>query len=653
MKCINNYSKQVYGVKVVRASLSVDAEIEALKLCRGQPYIVNFMEVIKDEAFTYIVTEWLAGVELFEYAIENQLEEDEVRQIFIKIMDAIANMHSQQIIHRDMKLENIKFSNPDPKEGAIKILDFGFACRMADGQKISEKLCYTLEYAAPEIILNKPFDKSCDFWSLGVILYTLLCGHTPFLRTHARENDQKAIKRRIQHASYDVSSTRYQMLSKNAKSLIAELLTVKSERRIGLDRLCRHKWFIENDIHNQKLPQQKEHLENRHRTTEKSKAKEAKRSSMRRVKSARTPVPASTVPESEQVNDIEPELESQPDPEPESEQAAGLMHEIESEPEQQENEPEGHQDDEQVDELEYEPNHESEQELDLDPMAEVLSETVIQKETNVESMDARDGSCSADVVSEIVCIDLSPEAEKDEDDDYVALEAVPSDTIEQDGSTVDEANVDNTVVYQEEDDQYKETGHRVERPATKDAANDLNGIYIAENITTNVENLNNNNEKFIDSGTMKVDEYVNNSMANRIQQKTFENIQADVIVAPKTNGGISPMPMDLFAFIDNDNDTEIDPYEFEDDEEQEFLGFAADDPSIHHNVGRLIDLNKVFLPPRRIHYDEPDYDEYDNEPAWNEATKRKRKISDSSDKDPSWNGRCVPKRLRRRRQEVS
>lgn len=238
MKCIDNNSAKEYAVKIVRSNQNVDTEIEALSLCRGHSNVVSIVEGIKDDAFTYIVTEWLAGKELFKYAQERALNESEVREIFLKILQAVKHLHSHNIVHRDLKLENIKFTNDEnTRKSNIKILDFGFASKIHNDNNGLTGAYYTLDYAAPEILLNKKYTESCDLWSLGVILYTLLCGSMPFRRQSDLDNDDSVnnsekITKRIMNGNIDSKNKRWSLLSESVKDLIRRLLTVAPEKRI-------------------------------------------------------------------------------------------------------------------------------------------------------------------------------------------------------------------------------------------------------------------------------------------------------------------------------------------------------------------------------------------------------------------------------------
>lgn len=255
MKCYNINTNMEYAVKIVRSGYNCDAEIEALKSCQGHPNIVELVEVLKDDLFTYIVTELIEGKELFNCVKENSFSEDEIRYIFSEIVKTVKFIHSKQIAHRDLKLENILLVNDDENQLRIKIIDFGFACNLQKCKEMDTK-CYTLDYAAPEILSNKKYTLTCDVWSLGVILYTLLCGQPPFQKQIDDGDDEQvnsvaSISERIRRGSIECETKQWKNLHDGAKELIQSLLTVNVESRIKIEEILSHEW-LSNSVTNTK-----------------------------------------------------------------------------------------------------------------------------------------------------------------------------------------------------------------------------------------------------------------------------------------------------------------------------------------------------------------------------------------------------------------
>lgn len=243
-------TKKECAVKILNSKESTFAEIQTLRICRNHPNIVQLVDVIKDDAYTYIVTELLKGEELFKLSKMRRFTEDDVRIVFSQILDAVQFMHDKGIVHRDLKLENIMVVNNKSNPLTVKIVDFGFAYMQKDLVDASV-LCYTLDYAAPEVLSNGEYTNACDLWSLGVILYILLCGHKPFggdAKMRKEKNSHAQIKEkiinRIRTGSFDQDSSEWRKLSKAAKDLICKLFTVEWTDRIDINEIRQHAWLL-------------------------------------------------------------------------------------------------------------------------------------------------------------------------------------------------------------------------------------------------------------------------------------------------------------------------------------------------------------------------------------------------------------------------
>ncbi|KAI9366096.1 kinase-like domain-containing protein [Zopfochytrium polystomum] len=158
-------------------------EIRFLKLLH-HPHIVKVHDVIETSEFIYIVMEYAAGGELFDYIVAHKrVKEKEARSFFRMVLSAVDYCHKNAVIHRDLKPENLLLD----ESKRIKIIDFGFGNNYTlDG--LLDTFCGSPFYAAPEMILGKKYEgPEVDMWSLGVILFALLCGHLPFDDDNMRE----------------------------------------------------------------------------------------------------------------------------------------------------------------------------------------------------------------------------------------------------------------------------------------------------------------------------------------------------------------------------------------------------------------------------------------------------------------------------------
>lgn len=581
MKCVSNDTNEEYGVKILRSSQNVDAEIETLKLCKGHPNIVSIVEVIKDDSFTYIVTEWLAGKELFKYAQEQQLDECEVRGIFKGILHAISDMHSKKIAHRDLKLENIKFTGENPKQSNVKILDFGFACKCDEHNAEMDAICYTLEYAAPEILSKKKYTECCDLWSLGVILYTLLCGHTPFTR---QENDSpSSITRRIKRGSIDYETERWKSLSGKAKDLIRRLLTVSPDKRIKLSQIIVHEWLnsstickdfdqLDLSIQEQQQQQQNQPLQQKQRQAQGMETRKIQNGDSKN-----------------------------------SELRLDLQHQ------------------------QPQPQQQSQQQQQIDRVDE-RSECI----TSSTSTHKKDNKHQNALKPQSNCLSITSTES--------LIESTTSET------TIEE--------------------HSPSIESRNSVSKGLKENFIAETININnqnIQNLNNNNEKYIDNVAVNVDTLAQNATelitkneqieANNEQLVNSSNMipdsEDDEDLVEKLQKSIEPN-----AFTTNDQHNTED----NDEEEEDLNGFPTNDQFTHRSIARSIDLQTLILQYPSGYTRKPNFNNYTDynyyEPLGNNL--RKRKYSDSSVDDPSFvvNHSCtvnqsVPKRLRQRRKEIS
>ncbi|KAK9450472.1 uncharacterized protein V1518DRAFT_413933 [Limtongia smithiae] len=158
------------------------------------PHIARLYEVIVTETLVWLVLEYCPGDELYEYLLrKGALPTEQVQRIFAQLCGAVAYIHTRDIVHRDLKLENILM---DKGNRSVKLCDFGFT-RECEPKRFLQTLCGTMCYAAPEMVKGiKYLGQAVDVWSLGIILYALLVGELPFdddddIRTRYRISNEE------------------------------------------------------------------------------------------------------------------------------------------------------------------------------------------------------------------------------------------------------------------------------------------------------------------------------------------------------------------------------------------------------------------------------------------------------------------------------
>ncbi|KAF8949206.1 CBL-interacting serine/threonine-protein kinase 21 [Haplosporangium gracile] len=167
-----------------RLGISVRRESDLLKSIH-HPNIVGFREVVETSLQMCIVLDYASGGELFEYVADKRAiaSEQDIQCIFAQIVDAVDYLHQLNIVHRDLKLENVLLEPQTraPLRPKVKLTDFGLAKVIDMDSPLLTTRCGSEDYAAPEIILGQPYDgREADIWSLGVVLYALLVGFLPF-----------------------------------------------------------------------------------------------------------------------------------------------------------------------------------------------------------------------------------------------------------------------------------------------------------------------------------------------------------------------------------------------------------------------------------------------------------------------------------------
>jgi serine/threonine protein kinase len=209
-------------------------EISFLKLLH-HPLVAEFYETIEDEKNIYIIMEFLENGSLTDLIKKKgNIPENIAQKYFAEIFASIEYLHDEiRISHRDLKPQNIMLD----RNNNIRLIDFGLSNQFGRKKDTFKTKCGTPCCCAPEILLGKPYTKSVDFWSLGIILYQMLTGVFPF--------QGKSIEEIIQNQSKKIFFPSY--LSQNAISLLKGLLSYDPNERFSIHDIKKHIWFSNND----------------------------------------------------------------------------------------------------------------------------------------------------------------------------------------------------------------------------------------------------------------------------------------------------------------------------------------------------------------------------------------------------------------------
>ena len=239
-------NKNIYAMKELsKSKIKINKQEENSKSERDlmieltSPFIVNIKFAFQDETKLYIVSEFLQGGDMFYHMHHSTINftESTVKFYIIELILAIEFLHENNVIYRDLKPENILMNS----EGHIKISDFGLSKKLENQKDKAYTLCGTLQYLAPEILKNKGYDKSVDWWSLGCIYYEMLTGNLPF-KTNGNKINLDVFEEKI-----DFDENMNPLLI----NLISQLLNVNPKKRLGYGaqdakKIKEHQYF--NDV---------------------------------------------------------------------------------------------------------------------------------------------------------------------------------------------------------------------------------------------------------------------------------------------------------------------------------------------------------------------------------------------------------------------
>uniref|UniRef100_A0AC35U6P9 Protein kinase domain-containing protein n=1 Tax=Rhabditophanes sp. KR3021 TaxID=114890 RepID=A0AC35U6P9_9BILA len=252
---VGNFSKVKLGVHVLtkvkvaikimekskmdqKAQRLLAREIECMEVLH-HPNVIRLFECVETLSKTFLIMEYAGCGELYSYVHQKgKLNEEAAKPIFAQLISALAHLHSKKIVHRDIKAENVIFSDP----GWIKLADFGFSCIHKDDGMLST-FCGSPPYAAPELYKdpdaasNDYYGPAVDIWALGCLLYFMLVGMTPFRGDTVNDLKQMVLKCNYHMPEY---------ISHFAQNVISRMLTLDATKRMTILEIKRTYWLNES-----------------------------------------------------------------------------------------------------------------------------------------------------------------------------------------------------------------------------------------------------------------------------------------------------------------------------------------------------------------------------------------------------------------------
>lgn len=203
------------------------------------PFLLSLFDFFQDDYHIYFITEYIVGGDLKTFLIYNKiLSEKTIQFIIAQIVLAIEYLHSRKIIFRDLKPENILISY----NGYLKLTDFSLARQISEynSEKKTISFCGTPEFIAPEMIRAEECDNKIDIWAMGILIFELFYGKTPFSDRTISNLYKKIVFNEI---DYSISKQMRCKPSKEALDLLKKMLVKDKSKRINIEEIIQHDYF--------------------------------------------------------------------------------------------------------------------------------------------------------------------------------------------------------------------------------------------------------------------------------------------------------------------------------------------------------------------------------------------------------------------------
>ncbi|MBN3297701.1 KS6AA kinase, partial [Amia calva] len=252
-RCVHKATNTEYAAKVIDKSKNDPSEEIEILLRYGQhPNIITLKDVYDNGKQVYLVTELMRGGELLDRILKEKcFSEREASSVLHTIAKTVEYLHSQGVVHRDLKPSNILYVDESGNPESLRICDFGFAKQLRAENGLLMTPCYTANFVAPEVLKRQGYDEGCDIWSLGVLLYTMLAGYTPF--ANGPDDTPEDILTRMGSGKFTMKGGNWNTISDAAKDLVSKMLHVDPHQRLTAKQVLKHPWITNRD----KLPQSK------------------------------------------------------------------------------------------------------------------------------------------------------------------------------------------------------------------------------------------------------------------------------------------------------------------------------------------------------------------------------------------------------------
>uniref|UniRef100_A0A2K6FUK8 non-specific serine/threonine protein kinase n=1 Tax=Propithecus coquereli TaxID=379532 RepID=A0A2K6FUK8_PROCO len=246
-RCVHKATDAEYAVKIIdKSKRDPSEEIEILLRYGQHPNIITLKDVYDDGKYVYLVMELMRGGELLDRILRQRcFSEREASDVLCTIAKTMDYLHSQGVVHRDLKPSNILYVDESGNPESIRICDFGFAKQLRAENGLLMTPCYTVNFVAPEVLKRQGYDAACDVWSLGILLYTMLAGFTPF--ANGPDDTPEEILARIGSGKFALAGGNWDSISDAAKDVVSKMLHVDPHQRLTAVQVLKHPWIVNRE----------------------------------------------------------------------------------------------------------------------------------------------------------------------------------------------------------------------------------------------------------------------------------------------------------------------------------------------------------------------------------------------------------------------
>ncbi|XP_064202163.1 serine/threonine-protein kinase 17A-like [Anguilla rostrata] len=245
-KCVEKRTGKEYAAKFLRkrrkgqdCRLDIVHEIAVLELATASPRVITLHQVYETASEMILVLEYAAGGEIFDQCVaerDEAFQERDVRRLMRQILEGVAFLHENGVVHLDLKPQNILLTSEAPL-GDVRIVDFGLSRVVSGGQELRE-IMGTPEYVAPEILNYEPISTATDMWSIGVLAYVMLTGTSPFLGEDKQETFLNISQINISYAEEELAG-----LGATPINFMKSLLLKDPQARATAQDCLNHPWL--------------------------------------------------------------------------------------------------------------------------------------------------------------------------------------------------------------------------------------------------------------------------------------------------------------------------------------------------------------------------------------------------------------------------